>query len=243
MAGSVLSLKFQRILDYIFPRRCLSCKKISENAWLCPSCKEELTVFEQKNCPFCAEEKTRCSCGKPLHFQKLFCGYVYRTSGRALMHDFKFRGACRCYDDVLKEHFLLELKKAFAEENISLVTSVPFHKSAKGRFSAPDYIAQSVCKELKLPFGKDALTKTRKNEPQHTKPANLRKENVQNVFAANPQKVRDKTVLLIDDIGTTLSTLDACAAALLAQGAKQVLCAVLFRTQNEPNAGGKPWAK
>jgi competence protein ComFC len=52
---------------------------------------------------------------------------------------------------------------------------------------------------------------------------------VAGAFAARPERVADRRVLLVDDVVTTGATLDACAGALLAAGAASVRCITFAR--------------
>ena len=77
----------------------------------------------------------------------------------------------------------------------------------------------------------DALIRVRHTESQVDLPADRRRANVQNAFAIRAPRfgrapaVDELRVVLVDDVSTTGSTLEACAAVLLAAGAKDV-CAV-----------------
>ena len=56
-----------------------------------------------------------------------------------------------------------------------------------------------------------------------------RRENVQNAYQANPEVVRRKSILLMDDVATTGSTTSACTEALLSAGAQEVYILTIAR--------------
>jgi ComF family protein len=84
------------------------------------------------------------------------------------------------------------------------------------------------------------LRRLRPTVPQAGLDPHARHENVRGVFAvANPERVREATVLLIDDVMTTGATVSACAEVLKRQGARRVLVLTLARaTPQFPDATG-----
>jgi predicted amidophosphoribosyltransferase len=74
------------------------------------------------------------------------------------------------------------------------------------------------------------LIRVRPTLPQVGLSPSARRENVRGVFSvAQPERVRNRTVLLVDDVMTTGATLSACAAALKRAGAARVLALSLAR--------------
>ncbi len=74
------------------------------------------------------------------------------------------------------------------------------------------------------------LTKTRATQPQTGLSVAERRENVRGAFAVPiALKVKERSVVLVDDVMTTGATLSACAAALKAAGAQRVVVITLAR--------------
>ena len=69
------------------------------------------------------------------------------------------------------------------------------------------------------------MKKIKNNKPQHILDASQRRRNVKGVYEAT-KNLDGKTVLLVDDIKTTGSTLNECAKQLRLKGAKEVYCLV-----------------
>jgi len=84
-----------------------------------------------------------------------------------------------------------------------------------------------------VPFG---LRRIRSTRSQVELSADERRDNVKGAFRAVTEIVAKKSVLLVDDVITTGSTLDACAEALKAAGAKSVYCLTLARTLHADSA-------
>jgi len=88
-------------------------------------------------------------------------------------------------------------------------------------------VASKTCADLDFL----SLRRTRFTKPQTELSSEERKKNVRRAFeVVKPEAVKKRTILLIDDVATTGSTLNECAKALRRAGAEEVLCLVLART-------------
>ncbi|MBL4884771.1 MAG: ComF family protein [Planctomycetaceae bacterium] len=91
-------------------------------------------------------------------------------------------------------------------------------------------IASCLAQQLKIPHLYKTLKQSRRVSKQSSLAPTKRRKNVQDLFhASRIHKLKDKTVLLVDDILTTGTTANECAKALKKAGAKQVYVAVLSR--------------
>jgi predicted amidophosphoribosyltransferase len=78
-----------------------------------------------------------------------------------------------------------------------------------------------------------SLRRVRYTSPQTGLKKEERRKNVRGAFQlVNPNTVKKKNILLVDDVATTGNTLNECARVLKRSGCKQVLCLVLARTGN-----------
>jgi predicted amidophosphoribosyltransferase len=82
-------------------------------------------------------------------------------------------------------------------------------------------------KKYKNKCFKKALVKTKNNKTQSKLDINQRKNNVKSVYEVKQNKIKDKKILLIDDICTTGSTVNECAKVLKKAGAKSVIVATI----------------
>jgi ComF family protein len=83
-------------------------------------------------------------------------------------------------------------------------------------------VARPLAYHLGLSYQPDALQKTKETRSQVGLSVYQRSENVQNAYQADSKIVKGKSVLIMDDVATTGSTISACTAALHAAGAKDV---------------------
>ena len=121
-------------------------------------------------------------------------------------------------------------------ENFDVLTWVPVSRlrRMKRGFDQVELLA----KEVALQLGVQALPclkKIRHTPPQSTLPtAAQRRANVLGAYVAtNPECIREKRVLLLDDIITTGATVSECAQTLLLAGAKEVRCAAIAVASHE----------
>ena len=104
---------------------------------------------------------------------------------------------------------------------------VPSFSKKETRLSV---LAKEFCLEKDILFIPDVLKKIRQTEKQHKLSGDERRKNLIGAFEAE-NSVCGKTVLLIDDIYTTGSTVTECSKALYAKGAAKVCVLAIFKTR------------
>ncbi|HXF83820.1 MAG TPA: phosphoribosyltransferase family protein [Anaerolineales bacterium] len=90
-------------------------------------------------------------------------------------------------------------------------------------------MARPLAYKLGLQYTPQALRKTRDTPSQVGLNYMQRKENVRNAFQANPEIVQGRSILLMDDVATTGSTILACTEALLSADAREVYALTIAR--------------
>ena len=116
------------------------------------------------------------------------------------------------------------------EDDFDLITWVPISRRRKLRrgYDQVELLAQAVCDELGME-PTCTLRKIRHNPPQSGIVGHAhRRANVLGVYSVvKPENIKDKRILLLDDIITTGATVSECARVLLTAGAKEVHCAAV----------------
>jgi ComF family protein len=115
----------------------------------------------------------------------------------------------------------------------AVLVAVPLHRArlAERGFNQAALIARCVARQLRAPLFPRALVRARDTPQQAALDRAARLANLAGAFRARePELVRGRTVLLVDDVLTTGATLAACAAALIDAGARSVGFAVVART-------------
>jgi ComF family protein len=115
---------------------------------------------------------------------------------------------------------------------VDVVVPVPLttgRARARG-FNQAELLARDLAAMKSWPLETDALIRVRDTGQQTRLPARERRANVAGAFAVQtPDSVRDRRVLLVDDVCTTGATLEACAAPLVAAGTAGVWAIVAAR--------------
>ncbi|HET6824252.1 MAG TPA: phosphoribosyltransferase family protein [Anaerolineales bacterium] len=90
-------------------------------------------------------------------------------------------------------------------------------------------VARPLAYQIGIRYEPDALWKTRETRSQVGLTISQRSENVQNAYPADSTVVKDKSVLIMDDVATTGSTISACTATLRSAGAQEVYVLTIAR--------------
>lgn len=147
----------------------------------------------------------------------------YDSSVRDCVHSLKYKN-----DIALGYFFAMKLLPEIVATNwpIDLVIPVPLSKSHyKSRgYNQAVLISRPLSRALGIPHETRSLSRTRETTTQTRLSAEQRFLNVEGAFSGNPAKLRDKNVLLVDDVITTGATMINCTKALLTSGASKVFC-------------------
>ena len=134
-----------------------------------------------------------------------------------LMHNFKYKGIQKI-GNLLGNIAGGQLVKSPVFKTVDLIIPVPLHKSRlrKRGYNQSLCFAEGLSEKMGVTVDENNLLRVRATETQTHKSRFSRFENMQQVFTLkNPEALRNKHVLLVDDVVTTGSTLEACGAELL----------------------------
>lgn len=233
-------MKALKVLERIFfPEKCAVCGetlKINENFCLC--CGTEESKLSYNTCEHCGAEKDDCNCHSettaPLrHITGVF---LYGGLIQNKLLNFKFGGKRELYKffgDCLSERVAV----TFAKADFDVVTFVPSSENTleERGYNQCELLSKRVAEKLFIPC-EELLIKNTETKKQHTLTAKERMTNIKNSISLKENAgVKEKTVLLCDDIKTTGSTLKECTDVLMNAGAKDVYCATVAITSNIVN--------
>jgi len=207
----------KRILHIFFPPKCVLCKKIlsKEETDLCRACRE--------NQPEYGAHKIKLS------FLAQWTGlWYYKENVRASILRYKFSGK-RSYAAAYGRLLAMKLMKE-GWDDTDVLTWIPISRQRKRKrgYDQTELFAKFTAEELGLePI--PTLRKIRNTKPQSIMgDAAHRRANILGAYAViDPDFVKDKRVLLLDDIVTTGATASEAARMLLTAGAKEVKLATL----------------
>lgn len=145
--------------------------------------------------------------------------YYFTKGGKVqnLMHHFKYKGMPQI-GEMLGKIAGSQLATDATFASVDYIIPVPLHKKRlKERgYNQSACFAEGLAEKLTATVEEHNLIRTRATQTQTHRTRFERYENMQEVFAVkDPEKLKGKHVLLVDDIITTGSTLEACAIPLL----------------------------
>lgn len=206
-----------RILNVLFPPKCILCGRIlkKDETDLCRVCRVEAPEYSKGNLN--------------VQFLDSFAAvWYYEENVRRSILRYKFYGArnyAPAYGRLLAMKVLTEYPEGF-----DLITWVPVSTLRKLRrgYDQVELLARAVSLELGIPCGR-VLKKIRNNRPQSgINGFAQRRANVLGAYrVTDPETIKGKRILLLDDVITTGATVGECARVLLTGGGAEVHCAVL----------------
>lgn len=232
-------------LDLIYPRYCLICYTSLNNTnkkALCSECESKIEFINQNTtCPKCGvdlgpyvQPDTLCQeCHyHPPRFTKAIAVARYEGIMRELIHKFKY-----AKEKILLDELANLLIKKWLETNsslplIDLIIPAPlYYKKLKERgFNQSELLAERLHKASGIPFEINNLIKIQPTPDQAGLDSVNRRKNLIDAFeVTRPQSIKDKNILLIDDVLTTGATASEIARTLKKNGAKGVYVLVLAR--------------
>lgn len=209
----------ENLLDILFPKICLNCGKYGKN-YLCSSC------FDKMDLRFKIFPISKKSYNFLIYLGK------YKEEIRKRLLEFKFYN--KAY---INEYFLEFLIK---DKNIcdflnkfDIIIPVPMHKDKKLRrgYNQTEIFAKNLSKKLNLEYEDDVLIKFKENKTQSLLLPNERTKNVRDVFRIkNSFKLKNKNIILVDDIFTTGATVNVCSSLLKKSGASEIIILVIAKS-------------
>lgn len=226
------------LLDIIFPKQCLKCGR--DDFWICNKCFNNIKLLKIQTCPICRIENhgetcEQCSINSNLDGLLIATSLNNKLVQKAI-HNFKYK-----YITDLKKPLSSLMFKTFDRyrKNITISNSdklvivpVPLHKKRfrERGFNQSNLLALSIAKKTKFTYNPNIIYRKKYTETQTKLSRKERTENVKSAFKLNKSlDFIDKNVIIIDDVATTLSTLEECAKILKKAGAKKIWGLVIAR--------------
>ncbi|HWQ78457.1 MAG TPA: ComF family protein [Anaerovoracaceae bacterium] len=236
--NKILSSFGEGFFDLIYPANiyCISCGNIIDDSRpyaLCDFCVRTLKWANGRTCGRCGKILqedygpdlcTDCIDGAHV-FEKGYTCVEYGPVEREMILRFKYKNQAylgRKLAEIMYDRIRAEAPDA------DIVLPVPMfvRKERQRGYNQAAVLAASLAKLTGIPYDRKLLLRTIETEAMSRLGALDRKRNIREVFSVprnKREKLAGKTVLLVDDIYTTGSTADACAATLLEAGASKVI--------------------
>jgi ComF family protein len=229
------------LLNALLPRSCAHCGldlRYLDALPLCPSCRSALEPLPELHCGVCGlplESGGRacydCRGGSPRALKLARSAFVFNPQLRSLVHAFKYRAR-----EDLAGYLAGEMSAALGRfpelTAYNFCAAVPLHpaRARQRGFNQAELLAAALAARSDL-FHLKAIAVRVKNTPSQTSLSKKeRRANMEGAFSVvKPELVRGRRILLVDDVATTLATLEALGGELLRSGAKSVAAYALAR--------------
>lgn len=210
--GAIMSL-----LDMLLPPACVGCN--SRGSLLCARCMADVRGPSRAEDAFMAADA-----GVVLgsHLALGISAFAYDGPVRRALANLKYEGAGRVAP-LLARAGLPAFRTLVAVSGPAVLAPVPVHRErlrSRG-YNQAALIARGLAGATGMPVA-ELLVRARSTTRQHRLDRAARLRNLRGAIAMRPALAAPPVVIVVDDITTTSATLDACAAALVAGGAKAV---------------------
>ncbi|MDD2189840.1 MAG: ComF family protein [Eubacteriales bacterium] len=233
----ILSSLGEGFLELVYPSNiyCISCGNIIDDSRpysLCDTCIRTLKWANERTCDHCGKILQEsygpdlCSdCIETEHvFEKGYTCVEYTAAERDILHRLKYKNQAylgRKLAEIMYDRMKTEDIKP------DIVVPVPMHvkKYRKRGYNQAAVLGKSLAKFMEKPYEGKLLFRIAETEAMSSLGALARKENIRQAFDVHidsKNNLAGKNVMLVDDIYTTGSTADACAAALQVAGAAKI---------------------
>lgn len=216
----------------LFPRRCPVCHEVVEERkeLVCKICRTKLPYIRE---PFCLR------CGKPLltggeeycgdcrrrkhRFDRGAAPFVYDETMRRSIAGYKYRGR-REYAGFYAEEILRRCAGRMRLWGGEVYVPIPLHPSRRRKrgYNQAELLARELAKRSGIPVDAHLLARVKKTRAQKELNDQERLTNLKDAFSIRKGKIPYENIILVDDIYTTGSTMDAAAGLLKEHGVKNV---------------------
>jgi ComF family protein len=230
-------------IDLLLPPRCLATGEIVDaQGMISPAFWSQLQFIEDPFCktcgiPFNFEIANDTLCAACLDREPVFdrsrSAVIYNDASRKLILSFKYG------DRLHAVHTFIPWMLRAGQDMIDaadFIIPVPLHsrRLRERRFNQSALLAQEIAKRSGKPYIPDALLRTRHTAPQQGLNFKERGKNVHGAFSVNEKySLKNKNILLIDDVFTSGATLNECARVMKAAKAASVSVLTIARVTKE----------
>lgn len=221
----------QSVFCLLFPARCPICGQIHtyKDRGVCSNCRRKIEYITEPRCLKCGkqlgeEDREFCKdCSKQEHFfvqGRALCEY---ESVAGALYQFKYKGK-REYGEALGEEMAFFMEDYIRRIRPDALIPIPIYpaKKRKRGYNQAEVLAKAIGKNLGLPVETDLVRRIRNTRALKSLNFKERLNNLKNAFILDGNSVKLNTIIIVDDIYTTGSTIDAVAKVFLEAGVKNV---------------------
>jgi len=234
--NKILKNAMDGVLQMLYPRRCPVCDCVlTETSFkeivprVCPECENKLVYVGKNHCFKCGktlksdQEELCYDCKNREHFFEQGYALFEYASINASIYRFKYKGRCE-YADFYGKEMEEHLGTLIREWNAQALVPVPMHRRKERirGYNQARCLAEGIAKYTKIPVYHSLVERTRKTTPMKELDVRERQNNLKKAFHIMQDDVKLKKIVIVDDIYTTGSTVDAIAKELKNAGVQEV---------------------
>lgn len=226
----------EEILQIFFPKTCPVCENILDrHREICDECAGRLHYIREPKCKKCGKPFETAEEGDGI---REYCGdcaggghsyesgmavFQYSDEIKESIYRFKYHNQ-RTYAGFYGKAMALRYGEMIQRLGIQILIPVPISRQKKVRrgYNQAELMALALGRELQIPVDSHMLIRSRDTIPQKELNNRERRNNLKNAFKITQNSIEYKKILLVDDIYTTGSTIDACAEVLKRAGIEKV---------------------
>ena len=231
----------KELLAAVYPNTCVGCDAIiDKDEVLCDYCSHMIEKTElNKFCFKCGNSKKDCNCKYQVFYYDGCISPFYNDGiAQNIVYGFKFHRKER-NAKFIAHQMALAVKQGFFGVDFDCICCVPIElkRGLKRGYNQSRVLALEISEVLGIPYYDGVLYCHKKKSIQRNVPFKERFKNVQNVYYVKTP-LKNKTVLLVDDIKTSGATLSECAKQLLSTGSERIYCVTALTTKKKGNNNG-----
>lgn len=222
------------LYDLIYPPKCIICGELNPH-YLCASCIGKIDPVPRPFCLRCGHPTHGLTCrtcwGRSRSFTAARASGDYGGVLKQAIHDFKYGGMRALADPLAHQMYLyLTTRSDIPWRRADFIAPVPIHHTRERvrGYNQSGLLAENLSKMTGIPLDDGAVIRHRRTRPQVELSRRERLINLRSAFSVpEPDRVKGRTVLLIDDVATTCSTIRECSRTLISAGAHHVYAVCL----------------
>ncbi len=231
-----------KLLDIIYPPRCIACgDNVHENGTICAKCWGEINFISDPQCQICGFPFDFKVEGNPIcagcidekpKFSKARAVFLYDDASRRMITSFKYND--RIENRVAYARWMARVgAEMLADADYIIPVPIHFAKLLLRKYNQAGLLALEIAKISGNKVLVNALIRKKYTRKQAGLNRRLRFENISGAFKINQKYaaiLKDKKILLVDDVITTGATADECAKILLKAKVAKVEVLALAKT-------------
>ena len=216
----------------LYPARCPLCDGVlrSDERYICRKCAEQLKFLREPVCAKCgkpleSDDEELCrDCRRRRHsFESGFAPFLYTGKIQSSMMRLKYGGRAE-FAEFYAEAMWRYGRTRLLQWRPDLMIPIPIHRQryVKRGYNQAEEIASHLSARCGIPMDARSLVRVRNTRPQKGLSRKERRDNMKAALAVREGTVYPARVLIVDDIYTTGSTIDAAAEVVKKHGAETV---------------------